>query len=260
MEWRSSAALRAVMAIRLAFLAAVCYVLIWFFFPRVFLLPVVTLVAATAVAALLVPCSVVLDQAVGTVTIRCAWVVFRRVPLTHIEDVQSEGRLGFDFRFSNGEGFGISPFRKRRWLERWLRIRTGFEGMEPAIAAAVAEANAACPPDPAKRAAPGIFWAGVVFGAGLLSLTAAFLVRPQVSGRLVGVTQRRRPSGQTRHTFPFIIDLDVECDREGVHGARGQQRFGHAHAGQRRRRHHRHRSELSNVSTVPVPRLSGTET
>jgi hypothetical protein len=29
--------------------------------------------------------------------------------------------------------YRISPFRKRRRLERWLRIRTGFEGMDLTI-------------------------------------------------------------------------------------------------------------------------------
>jgi hypothetical protein len=49
MEWRASAVPRVVMAARTAFSAAVCYAIIRFFLPQVLLLPVVTLVAATAV-------------------------------------------------------------------------------------------------------------------------------------------------------------------------------------------------------------------
>jgi hypothetical protein len=184
MEWRPSAALRVAMAARVGGAVGVSYVLLRFFFPQVLLLPVLTLFVACGIAVLFLPCSVVLDRSAGEVEITYAgWE--RRVALTQIERTNSDKRFGFGIDFRNGMGLDITPFgeggRLERWL--WLRFRTGFEGMEPAIAEAAAAARAANPDEPAAR--QGIVGACLIGGVGLIFLAAAVLVRPQVNVQLV---------------------------------------------------------------------------
>jgi hypothetical protein len=85
----------------------------------------------------------------------------------------------------------IGPFKKsRQRLARWLRIRTGFEGLELSVIEAVAAARAAAGPD--KAAAPEDtplgYPAGLAaFASGLIAMGCAILVHPQVDVPVIHV-------------------------------------------------------------------------
>lgn len=168
----------------------VFYLMMWFFFPRVFLAPAMVIAAVLYAAACLLRFRVLLlDRAAGEVAITIGlWT--RRVPLVRIERVEEVRRLGAEIELAGGVTFTFSPFRKRRRLERLLKIRTGFEGMELAITQAAAAARAADPGRAAavkaaaeaaqsRRTIPG---ACVAIGSGVLALAVAVAVQPQASG------------------------------------------------------------------------------
>jgi hypothetical protein len=163
-----------------------------FFFPRVFLMPAVVIAGVLFAAACLVRFRVLLDRAAGEVAITIGlWT--RRVPLIRIERVEEVLRFGAEIEIAGGQTFAFSPFRKRRRLTRWLKIRTGFEGMELAITQAAAAARAADPgrATAAKAAAENarsrrtISGAYVVCGCGVLLLAVAVAVQPQAGGWFV---------------------------------------------------------------------------
>lgn len=165
--------------------AGVCYLMMRFFFPRPLLVPVMAIAAAGCLAWCVTPFRVRLDRAGGAVAITVGFWT-RHVPLTRIKRVDQVLRLGAEITVTDGWGFRFGPFRKRRLLERLLRIRTGFEGMELAITQAAAEARAAGPghpADPASRLGP--IGACAVLAGGLFSLAVAALVRAQADGWLV---------------------------------------------------------------------------
>ena len=171
--------------------AGFCCLIVRFFFPRVFLVPAVVIAGVLYVAGCLARFRVQLDRAVGEVAITVGLWTTRRVPLTEIERVEEVLGFGAEIKVVGGYTLGFSPVRKRRWVTRLLKIRTGFEGMERAITQAVAAARAADleRAAAAKAAARGsqhtIPWACVAFGCGLLSLAVAVAVQPQAGGWLV---------------------------------------------------------------------------
>jgi hypothetical protein len=163
-----------------------------FFFPRVFLMPAVVIAGVLFAAACLARFRVLLDHAAGEVAITIGlWT--RRVPLIRIERVEEVLRFGAEIEIAGGQTFTFSPFRKRRRLTRWLKIRTGFEGMELAITQAAAAARAADPGRAAAaKAAAGnarsrrtISGAYVACGCGVLLLAVAVAVQPQAGGWFV---------------------------------------------------------------------------
>lgn len=165
--------------------------MIWFFFPRVFLMPVMVIAGVLYVALLFARIGVVLDRVAGEAAITLAFWT-RHARLTQIERVEVL-RFGVSIRVAGGDSYGFGLQWKGHWLERLPRVRTGFEGMEPAIAEAAAAERAADPgraalEDAASRRAAsrfGIPAASFVCGVGLLSLAAAAAVHPQAGGWLV---------------------------------------------------------------------------
>jgi len=168
------------------------YLVMRFFFPRVFLTPAMVIVGVLYIAGLLTRFRVLLDRTAGEVAITIGlWT--KRVPLIRIERVDEILRFGAEIKLAGGVAFAYSPFRKRRRLARFLKIRTGFEGMELAITQAAAAARAA---DPGRAAAAKadadaalsrrtIPFACAVCGCGVLSLAVAVAVAPQAGGWLV---------------------------------------------------------------------------
>jgi hypothetical protein len=162
-----------------------------FFFPRVFLMPALVIAGVLYAAVCPARFRVLLDHAAGEVAISVGlWT--KRVPLIRIARVQ-ELRFGTEIGFVGGVTVTFSPFGKRRRLVRFLRIRTGFEGMELAITQAAAAALAADPRRAADATAVAeaarsrhVFrWACVACGWGLFSLAVAVAVQPQASGWLM---------------------------------------------------------------------------
>ncbi len=123
------------------------YVMMRFFFPRVFLMPVMVMAGVLYVALCFARFRVVLDRADGEVAITGLWT--RHVRLTQIERIEVL-RSGAEIRIAGGVTYGFGPFRKRRWLQRLLPVRSGFEEMDLAITQAAAAARAA---DPGRAAA-----------------------------------------------------------------------------------------------------------
>jgi hypothetical protein len=115
-----------------------------FFFPRVFLMPAMVIAGVLYAAACLARFRVLRDRAAGEVAITIG-LRARRVPLIRIERVEEVLRLGAGIEIAGGVTFTFSPLRKRRRLLRLLKIRTGFEGMELAIAQAAAAPRVAGP-------------------------------------------------------------------------------------------------------------------
>lgn len=167
------------------------YVIMRFLFPRVLLIPVMVTAGVLYVALCLARIRVVLDWADGEVAITTGlWT--RHVRLTQIERVEVR-RSGAEIKIASGETFGFGPLWKRRWLERLLRVRTGFEGMDRVISQAAADARAADPGRAAaedadsrravsRRKIPGACFACSV---GLFSLAVAAVVQPQAGGWIV---------------------------------------------------------------------------
>jgi protein-S-isoprenylcysteine O-methyltransferase Ste14 len=156
------------------------------FFAHALVLPVTVLTAVLCSARTLVRFRVVLEPAAGDVAITTGFWT-RHVQLTRIERVEEVLRLGVMIKIGS-MAYRFGPFRKRRRLERWLRIRTGFEGMELAVTRPAAAARSAGPVSPAaagSRSAEGLPAACIVCGAGLFSLAVAALVEPQAGGWLV---------------------------------------------------------------------------
>jgi hypothetical protein len=166
------------------------YLMLWFFFPRVFLIPAMVIAGVLYLAGGLARVRVLLDRTVGEVAIAVGFWT-KRVPLIRIERVDEV--LGAEIKILGGVTFVFSPFRKRRRMARLLKIRTGFEGMELAISQAAAAARAADPGGAAAAKAAGeaalsrrtIPAACAVFGCGVLALAVAVAVQPQAGGWLV---------------------------------------------------------------------------
>jgi hypothetical protein len=167
------------------------YLMVRFFFPRVFLIAAMVIAGVLYAAACLARFRVVLDRAAGEVEITVGWWT-RRVPLIRIERVEEVLRFGAEIEMAGGQTVTFSPFKKRRRLVRLLKIRTGFEGMELAITQAAAAARAA---DPVRAAAARaaadaqsrrtIAGACVACGCGAFCLAIAFAVQPQTGSWLV---------------------------------------------------------------------------
>jgi len=190
--WKPSGGLRAVAAVSWLVKAGLFCLVVRFFFPRVFLMPAVVIAGVLYVAACVTRFRVLLDRAAGEVAITVGWWT-KHVPLIRIERVDEVLRFGAEIEIAGGVTFTFSPFKKRRWLARFLKIRTGFEGMELAITQAAEAARAADPVRAAasdaaaeaalsRRTIPG---ACAAFGAGVLSLAVAVAVQPQAGGWLV---------------------------------------------------------------------------
>lgn len=165
----------------------VCYVMMRFFFPHVLVLPVTVLAAVWCCAGSVARFRVLLDPADGDVAIT-TWFWTRHVQLAQVESVEEVLRFGAKIKASDGRIYSFGPFKKRRRLQRWLRIRTGFEGMDLAVTRAAAAMRSASPgsPAPADSASPhGLPAACLVCGVGLFSLAVAALVEPRAGGWLV---------------------------------------------------------------------------
>ena len=168
------------------------YLMVRFFFPRVFLTPAMVLAGVLFVAGFLARVQVLLDRAAGEVAITIGFWT-KRVPLIRIERVDEILRFGAEIKIVGGMAFTFSPFQKRRRLARLLRIRTGFEGMEVAVTQAAVAARAADPGGAAAATAAGqarqsrrtIPMASTVCACGLFSLAVAVAVQPQADGWLV---------------------------------------------------------------------------
>lgn len=168
------------------------YLMVRFFFPRVFLIPAMVVAGVLYVAACLIRFRVLLDREAGQVAITVGFWT-KRVPLLRIERVDEVMRFGAEIEITGGMAFTFSPFRKRSRLAPLLKIRTGFEGMEVAITEAVAAARAADPAGAAaakaageaaksRRMIPGAFAA---YAGGVLAFAIAVAVQPQAGGSLV---------------------------------------------------------------------------
>jgi hypothetical protein len=184
-RWAASWGLRALSGAQGIVNVGLFFVVMWFFFPHVLLVPFMAVVAAGFVTFLLVPCRVLLDPGRGEVAIT---IIFwtRHVPLTQVARVEESGRLGAEITTASGWSFSIGPFAKRRGLAARLRprLRTGFEGMEAAVTQA-AEAARAGAPAPAAGSVTGVGGASLLAAAGLVSLAIAVLIRPQTGSSLV---------------------------------------------------------------------------
>jgi hypothetical protein len=185
-RWTPSWQLRAVGAVRSAGTVGCAYTVLWFFFPHVLLAPGTVLVGLLYLPRCLMPARVRLDRARGELAITFGWWT-RHVPLGRVTAVDEVFRFGAVIATRDGWTYRISPFRKRRRLERWLRIRTGFEGMDLTIAQAAAATRAEHPGRPADdRSSPvGVLGASLLCILGAAGVALAALVRPQAGGWLL---------------------------------------------------------------------------
>lgn len=186
-RWQPSLGWRAVMAVHLVLSVGFCYVIMRLFFPRVFLLPAVIAATVLAVGCCIAPLRAQLDHSAGELAITTFWT--EHVPLARIKRVEELPfgvgikAAGIGYRFG-GRGWYF------RLLKRLLRIRTGFEGMERAVAQAVATARAASPEkaEPEGVASqPGVLIACLFLGGGLFALAVAVAVQPQAGLWIVHV-------------------------------------------------------------------------
>jgi hypothetical protein len=190
--WKPSPGLKAAAAVSGLVKVGFFYLMLWFFFPRVFLVPAMVIAGVLYLAGGLARVRVLLDRTVGEVAITVGFWT-KHVPLIRIERVDEVLRFGAEIKILGGVTFVFSPFRKRRRLVRLLKIRTGFEGMELAITRAAAAARAADPGGAAAAKAAGeaalsrrtIPAACAVLGCGALALAVAVAVQPQAGGWLV---------------------------------------------------------------------------
>jgi hypothetical protein len=187
-SWTPSWQLRAVGALRSAVTVGGTYAVLWFFLPHVFLVPGTVLSGLLYLPRWLMPARVRLDRARGELAITFGWWT-RHVPLDRISQVDQVFRFGAVIATRDSWTYRISPFRKRRRLERWLRMRTGFEGMELTITQAAAAARAENPGWPADGASSpvGVLGACLLCVLGAAGVVLAALVRPQAGGWLLGV-------------------------------------------------------------------------
>ena len=162
------------------------YAVLWFFFPHVLLVPGTVLVGLLHLPRWLMPARVRLDRARSELAITFGWWT-RHVPLDRIRQVDEVFRFGAVIATRDGWTYRISPFRKRRRLERWLRMRTGFEGMDLTITQAVAAVRAENPGWPADDASSpvGVLAACLLCVLGVAGVALAALVRPQAGGWLL---------------------------------------------------------------------------
>lgn len=185
-SWTPSWQLRAVGALRSAATVAGAYAVLWFFFPHVLLLPGTALAGLLYLPRWLMPAWVRLDRPHGELAITFGWWT-RHVPLDRIGQVDEVFRFGAVVATRDGWTYRISPFRKRRRLERWLRMRTGFEGMGLTITQAAAAVRAENRGGPAEGAPSpvGVLAACLLCVLGAAGVTLAALVRPQAGGWLL---------------------------------------------------------------------------
>jgi hypothetical protein len=185
-SWTPSWQLRAVGALRSAVTVGGTYAVLWFFLPHVFLVPGTVLSGLLYLPRWLMPARVRLDRARGELAITFGWWT-RHVPLDRISQVDQVFRFGAVIATRDSWTYRISPFRKRRRLERWLRMRTGFEGMELTITQAAAAARAENPGWPADGASSpvGVLGACLLCVLGAAGVVLAALVRPQAGGWLL---------------------------------------------------------------------------
>jgi hypothetical protein len=186
-SWTPSWQLRAAGALRSAVTVGCAYAVLWFFFPHVFLVPGTVLTGLLYLARCLMPARVRLDHARGELAITFGWWT-RHVRLDRIRQVDEVFRFGAVIATRDGWTYRISLFRKRRRLERWLRIRTGFEGMDLAITQAAAaraqDDDPAWSADDASSPVGGLD-ACLLCGLGAARVALAVLVRPQAGGWLL---------------------------------------------------------------------------
>jgi hypothetical protein len=185
-SWTPSWQLRAAGALRSAATVGGTCAVLWFFFPHVLLVPGTVLSGLLNLPQWLTPARVRLDRARGELAITFGWWT-RHVPLNRIKGVDEVFRFGAVIATRDGWTYQISPFRKRRRLERWLRMRTGFEGMDLTITQAAAAARAENPGRPADGASSParVLDACLLCVMGAAGVVLAALVRPQAGGWLL---------------------------------------------------------------------------
>jgi hypothetical protein len=190
--WKPSLALRIVTLARGLIFGVLGYILFRYLFPQFLLLTYLGIAGLALVSFCFMPLRVALNRADGEVAIGAAFWT-KHVPLTQIKRVKQAHRLGIKISTAEGWSIRFGLPKKRPWLRRLLKIRTGFEGMERTITRAVAAARAA---DPDRAAAdyaaaarkgfqvglPGSF---LVCAGGLFELVLAATVRPQTAGWIV---------------------------------------------------------------------------
>jgi hypothetical protein len=167
------------------------YLIMRFLFPHALLMPVMVTAAVVYAALCFARIRVAFDRAAGEVAITTGFWT-RHAPVTQLERVQV-GRFGAKIRIGDTDTYEFGPCWRSRWLARWAKVRSGFEGMDRVLPQAAADARAADPVRAAaedadsrralsRRSIPGACFAGA---AGLIALTAAALVQPQAGGWLV---------------------------------------------------------------------------
>lgn len=174
------------MLLRGAISVAVTYLVLRLLFVPVLLVPVVAAQCALLALVPFAPIRVVLDPDRQEVAITHAWWT-RRIPLTEVRDVDEIPRFGAEIK-AGRMSYRFTPFRRRRWPERHLRLRSGFEGMETAITEAAALARAGREPAAVRSDDSGYPSALLSTAAGLAFIAAAMLlVQPQDHSTFVHV-------------------------------------------------------------------------
>lgn len=189
LSWGPSAAFRALCAVGGILGLGFWYLVLFLLFPHVLLILFVA-IAALYSSAVFVRLRVALDPGLGEVRIKIGWWT-RRIPLSEIESVDEVLRFGAGIRLRNGTSLSIGPSKKSRGrLARWLRIRTGFEGVELSVIEAVATARAAAGLDKVaapESTPPGYPLGLAIFAGGLIAMGCAILVHPQVDVPVIHV-------------------------------------------------------------------------
>jgi hypothetical protein len=180
-SWKPSFMLRVMMVVGGLINAGVCYVIVRFLFPQVFLLPVTIIAAAVGLGLSVTPYRVILDRAEGKVAVRKGpWT--RHARLTEVI-VDEDGLSRIVVKIRGAVELRVLPFRGRC---RWLRLRSGFEGMDLALAAAVAAIGGSRNPAPEHRESRHpVLYGALLIAGGVLGVVLASLVQPQVNGWFV---------------------------------------------------------------------------
>src|SRR5579859_7518000 len=131
LSWQPSAGLRAVKAATGIAGSAAGFLVYQFFYSHTILVTIMATYGALLVVFITAPVRVTLSPGQGEVRIR-VWRFARRLPLTEITSVDESLGRGPAIKTGNVT-YSFLASRRLHWLERRLRIRTGFDGMEMAI-------------------------------------------------------------------------------------------------------------------------------
>jgi hypothetical protein len=110
-SWKLSRGLRAVTAVYRLIYVGLLYAIMWFFFPRVWLMPVMVTAGVLYAALCFARIRVVLDRAGSKVAITTG-LRTRHVRLTQVERVEVR-RFGAEIKIAGGETAGFGPSLRR---------------------------------------------------------------------------------------------------------------------------------------------------